>query len=248
MSHTMSAQTEGPLALAGARDVDTPIAGSPGAVSSARLRRIGLLGLDPVARRDLAAALARSGRSLEVFDDAESLSGLLPRLVVVGGTRSISALRETLRRLHRASPESSVVVVLPSDSRAAVRAIVEAGAAGVVFESDVERALEPTISAAESGQIAVPADRRRDVDRPTLSRREKQTLGLVVMGLSNREIASRLYLAESTVKCHLSSAFVKLGVRSRHEAVQVILDPERGMGLGILGISGAERRALEPVS
>ncbi len=109
----------------------------------------------------------------------------------------------------------------------------------------LQRALEPTITAVEAGQIAVPAERRRDVDRPTLSRREKQTLGLVVMGLSNREIASRLFVAESTVKCHLSAAFVKLGVRSRHEAVSVILDPERGIGLGILRISEAERRTLE---
>jgi DNA-binding NarL/FixJ family response regulator len=169
----------------------------------------------------------------------------MPPVLVIGGTRSISALRETLQRARRSSPETSPVVVLSNDSRAAVRALVESGADGVVFESDLERALEPTVRAVEAGQIAVPAERRRDVDRPTLSRREKQTLGLVVMGLSNREIASRLYLAESTVKCHLSAAFVKLGVRSRHEAVSVILDPERGVGLGILGISGAEPRGLE---
>jgi DNA-binding NarL/FixJ family response regulator len=78
-----------------------------------------------------------------------------------------------------------------------------------------------------------------------LSGREKQALGLVIMGLSNRQIASQLYLAESTVKCHLSSAFAKLGVRSRHEAVTEILAPNSRLGIGILGISAHERPPLE---
>ena len=66
-----------------------------------------------------------------------------------------------------------------------------------------------------------------------LTTREKQILMLVVTGLTNSQIAAELFLAESTVKGHLSSAFSKLGVSSRSEAAAVILDPERGRGLGI---------------
>ena len=55
----------------------------------------------------------------------------------------------------------------------------------------------------------------------------------IVTGLTNAEIAGKLFLAESTVKSHLSSAFSKLGVSSRYEATSVILDPERGRGLGV---------------
>ncbi len=55
------------------------------------------------------------------------------------------------------------------------------------------------------------------------------------MGMTNAAIAGQLYLAESTVKSHLSSAFAKLGVASRSEAATVILDP-RSAGLGILTI------------
>jgi DNA-binding NarL/FixJ family response regulator len=79
----------------------------------------------------------------------------------------------------------------------------------------------------------------RDVigaERPVLSIREKQVVGLVAMGLMNIEIAERLFLAESTVKSHLSSAFAKLGVRSRHEAVELLLNPASGLGLGILSL------------
>jgi len=69
--------------------------------------------------------------------------------------------------------------------------------------------------------------------RPPLSHREKQTLALVGLGLTNAEIAHRLYLAESTVKCHLTSIFSKLGVRSRHEAIACAIDQQDGLGLGM---------------
>ena len=58
----------------------------------------------------------------------------------------------------------------------------------------------------------------------------------MVEGAPNRQIADRLFLAESTVKSHLASAFQKLGVRSRKEAAALLVDPDEGLGTGILGI------------
>jgi len=84
-----------------------------------------------------------------------------------------------------------------------------------------------------AGQVSAQAGQRRAVRPRALTAREKQILTLVVAGLTNSQIASELFLAESTVKSHLSSAFGKLAVSSRSEAVAVILDPERGPGLGI---------------
>ena len=60
---------------------------------------------------------------------------------------------------------------------------------------------------------------------------------MVVMGFANREIAGKLFITEATVKSHLSSAFQKLGVRSRTAAAALILDSDGGLGTGILAIS-----------
>jgi ATP/maltotriose-dependent transcriptional regulator MalT len=52
--------------------------------------------------------------------------------------------------------------------------------------------------------------------------------------MSNKAIAAKLFLAESTVKCHLSSAFSKLGVRSRNEAADLVLNSASGLGLNMV--------------
>jgi DNA-binding NarL/FixJ family response regulator len=119
-----------------------------------------------------------------------------------------------------------------------VRTALAAGAAGVVLLDELDTALWPCLQAVQSGQTCVPRGHWRQIEPPALSAREKQILALVVMGYMNSQIAAQLFLAESTVKSHLSSAFGKLGVRSRNEAASLILDPERGLGMGILGLEG----------
>ena len=58
-------------------------------------------------------------------------------------------------------------------------------------------------------------------------------------GMTNREIAGKLFLAESTIKTHLASTFRKLDARSRAEAVARITDSESGYGTGILTVDEA---------
>jgi DNA-binding NarL/FixJ family response regulator len=156
-------------------------------------------------------------------------------LVVVFG-RGVTERDQQMRRLRKGLPGTPLIAIMPEDSRRGVRRALEAGADGVVFEAEVEVALSLTVRAVLAGQMAVPAAGRHEVDRPTLSGREKQVLGMVVMGMSNKAIASKLFLAESTVKCHLSSAFSKLGVRSRNEAADLILHSGGDLGLGLIGL------------
>jgi DNA-binding CsgD family transcriptional regulator len=65
----------------------------------------------------------------------------------------------------------------------------------------------------------VPDDSKRD--ELGITRRELEILALVAQGMSNREIAGRLFVSENTVKTHCSRAFDKLGARRRTQAVQL---------------------------
>ncbi|MBI5089096.1 MAG: helix-turn-helix transcriptional regulator [Actinobacteria bacterium] len=54
-----------------------------------------------------------------------------------------------------------------------------------------------------------------------LSAREREVLAVLALGLTNREVAERLFISERTANRHLSNIFVKLGVRNRTEAARV---------------------------
>jgi DNA-binding NarL/FixJ family response regulator len=117
-----------------------------------------------------------------------------------------------------------------------VRQALTAGADGVVYDSELESALGPATHSVLVGQVSLPRRLRRCAVRPAFSTREKQILTLVVHGCANREIANRLFLAESTIKTHLASAFDKLGVRSRKEAAALLVDPDEGLGVTLAGV------------
>ena len=204
---------------------------------------IATLAPDELATRRIESALAADGLSVRArgWNPAEPASedGAGLDVLVVAFGHGVTERDQQMRRLRRALPDVHVVVVMPEDSRRGVRRALEAGADGVVFETDLETALSLTVRAALAGQTAVPSARRHEVDRPTLSSREKQVLSMVVTGKSNKAIAGELYLAESTVKCHLSSAFSKLGVRSRNEAADLVLQSGSELGFAMVLMPGA---------
>ena len=190
----------------------------------------------------LTRILGMGDLEVKVFDDGQTMvelsSELRPTLIVLWVENTVSGLVEDVEPLAQAFAQAPIIVTCPSIERWGVRSALAAGAAGVVLASDFDSALRPCVDAVRAGLTCVPRGHWRQIEPPALSSREKQILGLVVMGYTNGQIARQLFLAESTVKSHLSSAFGKLGVRSRNEAVNLILDPERGLGMGILALGG----------
>jgi DNA-binding NarL/FixJ family response regulator len=140
---------------------------------------------------------------------------------------------------------ATLLATMPADSSGrSIRRALRSGADGIVLDDQLEPALIPSLRALLAGQLALPRALRRQMTPQALSYREKQILSLVVRGLTNRQIADTLFVAESTVKTHLSSAFGKLDARSRAEAAALILDPEEGYGPAILSLTDeAPRRA-----
>ena len=171
-----------------------------------------------------------------VGDDLRS-----PVVVVDGGPEQVAAALAD-------DPGRAVVVLSDRLDRLAVGRLVGMGAAAVLGVEDFDADLPCAVRAAAAGYTVVPRGVRQSVSAPALSFREKQVLGMVVLGLTNAEIGARLYLAESTVKSHLTTLFAKLGVRSRKEAAALALEPGGALS-GLLGLAAAHERldvALAP--
>jgi len=195
-------------------------------------------------RNRVCAALAAGGNA--VFARDATIEGLLascngspPGCVVVVADRPDRSAMGTVRQIGSRLKGAAAVLVCRSARATEVRRAIELGVDGVVLNDDIEGVLVAVVAVVCAGQVSVPAGRRRGLMVRALTTREKQILALVTTGLTNAQIAGKLFLAESTVKSHLSSAFGKLGVSSRYEAATVILDPERGGGLGISEIRSA---------
>ncbi|MGN6167541.1 MAG: LuxR C-terminal-related transcriptional regulator [Solirubrobacteraceae bacterium] len=134
-----------------------------------------------------------------------------------------------IRELRQNGRDTRIVAVASDRRGVLARFALNAGADAFVSEGAATDALGAAVRAVTAGFVCVPRDTRRLVAKPTFSHREKEVLALLVAGMTNRQIAGRLYLSESTVKTHLGTAFAKLGVRSRKDAVAVVLDPAEGL-------------------
>ena len=131
----------------------------------------------------------------------------------------------------RASCGTRVIVLSVHDDDELVANAVRAGAQGYVLKSATRTDLVSAIRhVAEGGQRfdevvvrALLSERRREESGALLTDREREVLGLVAAGCSNKEIARRLYLSISTVKTHLDDVYRKLGASDRAHAVAVAL-------------------------
>jgi len=96
-------------------------------------------------------------------------------------------------------------------SRDEIRLALEAAAAGHAHLDPAAHAALVEAAAAATSPAAPPPD--------GLTRRELEVLALIAEGLSNREIAGRLFVSEATVKTHVNRVFAKTGSRDRAQAV-----------------------------
>jgi DNA-binding NarL/FixJ family response regulator len=151
------------------------------------------------------------------------------RMPGTDGVQATTALRAT-------RPETAVVVLTTYLDDESILAAMRAGAAGYLTKNasidDIRRALQAAVSgqttldsrvsarlvhAAGSDPAGEPPPGAGLPDR--LTDREGQVLALAAQGLSNAEIAERLYVSRSTIKTHINQIFAKTGSRDRPQAI-----------------------------
>ena len=136
---------------------------------------------------------------------------------------------ETTRRVRAGHPSVAVVVLTTYADDAAVLDALRAGAVGWLSKDADAEAIGHALRSAAAGQSTIDSATlaRLVAAGPTppaappdgLTAREAEVLGLIAAGLSNGEIARRLVVSEATVKTHIRSMLLKLGLRDRTQLV-----------------------------
>ena len=140
------------------------------------------------------------------------------------------------RQIRQAGDRPRVLMLTTFDLDEYAFAALKAGASGFLLKDVPPEELLFAIRAVHSGDAVVaPSTTRRLLDRfapmlpagdsqaaselEELTERERQVLVLVAQGLSNAELAQRLFVSEATVKTHVGRILAKLGLRDRVQAV-----------------------------
>ena len=139
--------------------------------------------------------------------------------------------RESLEAMREAHPDVPVLVFSGDESLENITMAFECNARGYVPKSSPIGVLKTAIQLVLAGGSYVPpqavsilqtinaSQQSPDLQALRLSGRQDQVLKLLLQGMPNKVIASRLSMAEGTVKAHLNSVFRVMGVRTRVEAI-----------------------------
>ncbi|CAB0666851.1 heme-responsive two-component system response regulator ChrA [Corynebacterium diphtheriae] len=131
----------------------------------------------------------------------------------------------TLTRALASAGGPPVLILTTYDTEADILAAVEAGAMGYLLKDAPESALHDAVVATFEGhrtlapEVANALMQRVSKPRQALSAREIEILQNLEQGLSNRQLAAKLFISEATVKTHLVHIYSKLGVDNRTAAI-----------------------------
>jgi DNA-binding NarL/FixJ family response regulator len=188
------------------------------------------------------AVVGEAGNGAEALDRAAELA---PDVVLMDLRMPVLDGVAATRRLRVEQPGVRVLALTTFDDDEDVFAALRAGAVGYLLKDVTserlvealvaavrgESVLQPSVAAKVVARFATLADEPRSSRQPMvvpLSDRELEVVRLLAQGSSNREIAATLFLAEGTVKNHVTNVLAKLGARDRTQAAL------RAQALGLL--------------
>ena len=201
-----------------------------------------LLADDHTMFREGLVKLLTSYGGLEVVGETTNDEGAValarekkPHVVIMQVQMPFEKAREALDRMRGVEPPPKVVIVTMFEDPSFIRDLLKLGASGYVLKSSSSRHLIAAVRAAvfdpvpRNVVVGMPREMLEEAEGGAdgvLSARELEILLLAARGLSNRQIATRVHLAEGTVKRHLHNCYHKMEVGSRGEAIRKALHDE----------------------
>ncbi|MBI4497102.1 MAG: response regulator transcription factor [Chloroflexi bacterium] len=178
--------------------------------------------------------VAEAGDAHEALERAQALR---PDVVLMDVRLEHDSGIETCREIKALLPETKVLMLTSYSDEEAIFSSLMAGASGYLLKNTGKAELLGAIRAVGRGDALLdPTVTRKVIERvqqipawqregqgEALSERELEVLALVTRGLTNKEIAERLYLSDHTVRNHVSRILQKLGLSRRSEAVAFAL-------------------------
>ena len=171
----------------------------------------------------------------EVPNDSEALrlvSELEPDVLIMQVQMPFERAKESLERMRALPHPPKVIVVTMFEEPHYVRSLMELGVSAYLVKTSSAEHLVAAVRAAvfdpraKNAVVGMPTailEESTDGVDGVLSARELELLLLAARGLSNRQIAASVHLAEGTVKRHLANIYQKIGVSSRGEAAREAL-------------------------
>lgn len=177
--------------------------------------------------------LAEASNGTEGLALAKKLS---PDMIILDlNMKGMSGL-DVLKALRLDDIDAKIAVLTVSDSRSDIFALIEAGADGYLLKDTEPDTLLAQLKRIAEGQVVLSdAVKQRLLEQHAshdplqlLTDREMDVLKLIATGLSNKQIATQLFISEETVKVHIRNLLRKLNVHSRVAATVLYLE-NRGL-------------------
>ncbi len=170
---------------------------------------------------ELAGELSDGERAAELMKSSGADVALLD--IRMPGKDGLAALGEMLA----ADPSAKVVMLTTSSMEEDVYAALNAGAKGYVLKDRNPENIVKAVRTVAEGGTFIPDDikaiYKARSEEPELTPTEREAVGLLVQGLSNKAIAEKVGISEDGVKVRLKHAYEKLGVNDRAGAISVAI-------------------------
>ncbi len=199
----------------------------------------------PIVREGLRALFCRHAEFSIIGEVADGISAvsqfaeLQPDVALIDLRLPGQSGIEVIRAIRAQFPQAGLIAITSFDGDTDARNALAAGANGFLFKGVPGAEVLAAVRAVHAGERWITNEivaLLQATEGPSLSAREIEVLSLVADGLRNQEIAERLGLSLSTVKCHVNAIMDNLDAQDRTEAVVTVLKR------GIIHLPQRERR------